>query len=162
MGSGSAEKLRKRRALRRKDVRTLVEEAGALLAGMRPAIVEQAELEDGTVVFLIDGAILLARAGDVLFPTMKCPCVDGLPSAVVDMGAVPYVCNGADVMAPGVVDVRGDFQEGSLVVVRDAKHGKALAIGEALVSSGEIKSSDRGKVVRNIHYVGDRLWSAYG
>lgn len=162
MESDSVAKLRKRRVMRRKDARVLVEEAGILLAGMHPTMIEQAELGDGTIVFMIDGILLLARAGDTLFPTMKCPCVDELPSVVVDMGAVPYVCNGADVMAPGVVDVRGDFQEGSLVVVRDVKHGKALAIGEALVSSGEMRASERGKAVRNLHYVGDRLWSAYG
>jgi len=148
--------------MRRKNARTLVGEAAALLAGINPRMVEQAELEDGTIVYLIDGAVLLARAGGVLFPTMMCPCVEGLPSVVVDMGAVPYVCNGADVMAPGVVDVRGDFQDGSLVVVRDVQHGKALAVGLAQVSSGEMKASERGKMVRNLHYVGDNLWRAYG
>lgn len=160
MGSDSPPKLRKRRVMRRKDARGLMEEAADLLGGIEPATFERAEL-DGTRVYLLDGVTLLARAEGVLFPTLICPGLERLPAVVVDMGAVPYVCNGADVMAPGVVDVRGDFQKGDLVVVRDMRHKKALAVGIALASSGQMRAAERGKVVRNLHYVGDKLWQAY-
>ena len=46
------------------------------------------------------------------------------------MGAVPYVCKGATIMAPGIVRIEGDFSMGELVVVVDMKFGKALGIGE--------------------------------
>lgn len=161
MGSDSSPKLRKRRVMRRKDARGLMEEAADLLGGIEPATFERAEL-DGTRVYLLDGAALLARAEGVLFPTLICPGLKRLPAVVVDMGAVPYVCNGADVMAPGVVDVRGDFQEGDLVVVRDMRHRKALAVGRALKSSKWISVANKGKVVENLHYVGDKLWKALG
>ncbi|MFQ6052853.1 MAG: PUA domain-containing protein [Candidatus Bathyarchaeia archaeon] len=160
MNLDSAPRLRKLRVLRRRDARRLVEEAAPLLGDAVPATVQQAELDDGTVIYLLDGAPLLARAGGVLFPTLTSPCLEGLPSVVVDMGAVPYVCNGADVMAPGIVEVRGDFEEGGLVVVRDVRHGKALSVGTALTSSDEMRAAEGGKVVRNLHYVGDRLWRA--
>lgn len=160
MGSDSPPKLRKRRVMRRKDARGLMEEAADLLGGIEPATFERAEL-DGTRVYLLDGATLLARAEGVLFPTLICPGLERLAAVVVDMGAVPYVCNGADVMAPGVVDVRGDFQKGDLVVVRDMRHKKALAVGTAFASSGQMRAAERGKVVRNLHYVGDKLWQAY-
>jgi predicted RNA-binding protein (TIGR00451 family) len=45
-------------------------------------------------------------------------------------------------------------------VVRDVTHGKALAIGRALKSTPEIEAARKGKVVENLHYVGDRLWGA--
>jgi len=48
------------------------------------------------------------------------------------------------------------------VVIRDVEHGKALAIGASLVSSSDIKAIKKGKAVRNLHYVGDRLWKALG
>lgn len=161
MGSDSKAKLRKRRVMRRKNARALVEEAAALLVGVHPSMVEQAELEDGTSVYLIDGVAMLARVGGVLFPTLKSPSLERLPAVVVDMGAVPYVCNGADVMAPGIVEVRGDFQKGSLVIVKDVEHGKSLAIGKAKISSKEMTTSKKGKVIKNLHYVGDKLWRAY-
>lgn len=160
MVGDSASKLRKRRVMRRKDARRLMKEAAALLGGIQPATVEQAELEDEVSVYLFDGAPLLARVGEVLFPMLICPFLDKLPTVVVDMGAVPHVCNGADVMAPGVVEVVGDFEEGGLVVVRDVRHGKAIAVGTALASSEEITAVEGGKVVRNLHYVGDDLWRA--
>jgi len=162
MAGEPAPKLRNRRVMRRRDARRLIEEASTLLGDVQLDTVEEAELEDLINVYLFDGTPLLARTEDVLIPTLTCPCLDRLPAVVVDMGAVPYVCNGADVMAPGVVEVKGDFEEGELVAVRDARHGKALAVGEARVSSAEMRAAERGKVIRNLHYVGDKIWRILG
>ena len=122
--------------------------------------VEQAEIEDGTVVYLLDGVISLARRDDTIFPTLMNPIVNGLPSVVVDMGAVPYVCNGADVMAPGIIKVEGRFEDGGFVVIKDIEYGKALAIGEALFGSEEIREMSKGKAIKNLHNVGDKIWKA--
>lgn len=124
--------------------------------------VDQAVIEDGTEVYLIDGVVQLASRDDALFPTLTNPNVAKLPSIVVDMGAIPYVCNGADVMAPGIKEIKGEFEEGDLVVVRDIEHSKALAIGWALVGSDEMKRMRKGKAVVNLHHVGDKLWKALG
>jgi len=148
--------------MRRRDARRLKEEARALLGAVEPNTVGQAEIDDGTIVYLLDGVVRLARKDDTLFPTLTNPVLEGLPSVVVDMGAVPFVCNGADVMAPGIVEVRGNFEESELVVVRDLRHGKALAVGKALVASEEMRGMKKGKAVRNLHYVGDRIWKTIG
>ena len=74
------------------------------------------------------------------------------------MGAIPYVCNGADVMSPGITGIDGDFNEGDLVIVKDEKHRKSLAVGVALVSSVDMMEMQKGKAVKSIHYVGDKLW----
>jgi PUA-domain protein len=145
--------------MRRKDVRRLRDEAGALLQDETNSIV-QAETEDGLTVFIIDGDIKLARRDDTLFPTLLNESVDELPSVLVDMGAIPYVCNGADVMSPGITDIDGEFNEGDLVIVRDERHRKALAVGLALVKSGDMREMPKGKAVKSIHYVGDKLWKA--
>lgn len=149
-------KLRNRHRLRGREVKRLRGEAGILLPEVDG--LEEAEMEDGTIVYLSGDSIILARRRGELFPTLRSPILGSLPSVIVDMGAVPHICNGADVMAPGVVEVEGDFKTGDLVVVRDERHGKALAIGKALVDSGDLRSLKRGKVVENLHHVGDRLW----
>ncbi len=149
-------RLKNRHRLRRKEIKRLREEAGSLLPEVDS--LEEAEMEDGTIVYLSGDSIILVRRDGLLFPTLRSPILGCLPSIVVDMGAVPHICNGADVMAPGIVDVEGEFRAGELVVVRDERHGKALAIGKALVDSEELKSMKRGKVVRNLHHVGDGLW----
>ncbi|RLF42261.1 MAG: RNA-binding protein [Thermoplasmata archaeon] len=76
----------------------------------------------------------------------------------VDMGAIPYVTNGADIMAPGIVDSDSSIKQGEYVWICDEKHGKPLAIGIALMSGEDMKNQDKGKAVKNIHYIGDSLW----
>lgn len=162
MKRDSGLKLKKKRAMKRKDAKRLVEEAKDVLGIVDSYSFMQAEAEDGTTVYLLDGEALLARREGTLFPTLIHPGLDELPSIVVDMGAIPYVCNGADVMAPGIVDVKGGFSEGELVVIRDVTHGKALSVGVSLASSEEMREMMKGKAVRNLHHVGDKIWQAIG
>ena len=129
------------------------------LFGPRPRVeVNETEVAE---IFIVDGKPLLARSGGALFPTLAFDEVfPFLPRIVVDMGAVPYVCKGADVMAPGVVSIDGDFNENDLLLVVDERHGKALMIGVALLDSQAMKNVKHGKIVKNIHHVGDKLWKA--
>ena len=74
------------------------------------------------------------------------------------MGAVPYVCKGADVMAPGIVRIEGEFSKGDLVLVVDVKFGKALALGESLMDAETAKATKKGPIVKTLHYVSDKIW----
>jgi PUA domain protein len=150
--------LRKRKSLKRKTAKRLVEELSSVFGEIDTERVESAMLEDVTV-YLLDDVVEFVRDGDTLFPYLGGSHVDGLPRVIVDMGAIPYVCNGADIMAPGITDM-DSFEAGDLVVVRDVAHGKALAIGKALKSSSDIEASKKGRVIENLHYVGDSLWKA--
>jgi PUA domain protein len=62
-------------------------------------------------------------------------------------------------MVPGVVDIEGDFEEGEFVLIVDERFLKKLAIGVSLYDSYTIRTLKRGKIVKNMHYVGDKLWS---
>ena len=133
-----------------------------MLENLESNRVDRALIEDGAEVYLIEGTVQLASKDETLFPTLLNPNIGKLPSIVVDMGAIPYVCNGADVMAPGIKEIKGEFEAGDIVVVRDIEHVKALAIGKALVGSDEMKEMRKGKAVMNLHHVGDKLWKALG
>ena len=112
-------------------------------------------------IFFFNGKPLVARSNGDLFPTLSFQELFSVfPKIVVDMGAVPYVCKGADVMAPGIVSVKGDFEENDIVIVIDERHSKPLAVGLALLGSENIKTVKGGKIVKNLHYVGDKLWDA--
>ncbi len=150
--------LRKRKSLKRKPAKKLVEELSSVFGEIEAERVESAMLR-GVTVYLLDDVVEFVRDDDILYPFLGGSHVDGLHRVVVDMGAIPYVCNGADVMAPGIKDMES-FEVGDLVVVRDVTHGKALAIGKALKSSSDIEASRKGKVIENLHYVGDGLWKA--
>jgi len=75
------------------------------------------------------------------------------------MGAVPHICNGADIMAPGIVHFEGNFKKGEVVVITDERHRKPIAITIALHNTEEARKLKNGKILRNIHHVGDRLWN---
>lgn len=83
-----------------------------------------------------------------------------MPKVVVDMGAIRHLCNGANVMAPGILHFEGNFEKGDLVVVVDEKYGKPLVVGEILYNAAEAVRVKQGVVIRNLHFVGDRLWKA--
>jgi PUA domain protein len=148
--------LRKRQSMKRRDARELLEQLEHVFGVSGVGKVEEAEYEDKKV-YILDDSLDFIRDGNGLYPHLSSGKVNLLPSVVVDMGAIPYVCNGADVMAPGIKEM-DSFEEGDIVVVRDITHRKALAIGRALKGSAEIEASKKGRVVQNLHYVGDKLW----
>ena len=161
----NVQKKRPRRSLKEKEAKKLLLEVTETFGTnieqfLEPKIrVEMSETETADL-FLLNGKPLLARSDGTLFFTLFFEDVLPLfPQIVVDMGAVPYVCKGADVMAPGVREVKGDFKENSLLLVVDERHGKNLAVGLALFSSEEMKTITRGKTVKTLHYVGDKLWN---
>jgi PUA domain protein len=78
---------------------------------------------------------------------------------VVDMGAVQFVTNGADVMAPGVVDADKNIKENDQVWICEERHHKPLAVGIALMNGENMIKNRQGKAARIIHYVGDTLWN---
>ncbi len=110
-------------------------------------------------LFLFEGKPLLFKSDDKLIPTLFFEkYITAAPKIVVDMGAVPHLCNGADVMAPGIQQVEGEFLKGDFVKIVDEKYGKVIAIGDALFNSNEITKLTQGKVIRTLHYVGDNLY----
>jgi PUA domain protein len=144
--------------MRRREAQELIKEANDYLVELEIDLIEEAEFEDGMKIYLLNGEIKLFRLENNLIPTLNCGCLDNFPRIIVDMGAIPYVCNGADIMVPGIVSIKGDFKKGEIVVIRDENHKKDLAIGKAMEDSGNIRRMNKGKVVENLHYVGDRLW----
>jgi PUA-domain protein len=111
-------------------------------------------------VYLVDDRPLFFKIEKRVLPTLLFQeFISQAPKIVVDMGAIPYVCNGADVMAPGIVRVEGEFGKGDLVLIVDEKHGKPLAVGESLHDSESVRNAKQGAVVKNVHFVSDKIWN---
>ncbi|KYH39688.1 MAG: RNA-binding protein [Candidatus Bathyarchaeota archaeon B63] len=110
-------------------------------------------------IYLINGSPILAASGDMVFPTLFFKeQLSRLPRVIVDMGAVPYICRGADVMAPGIVEIDGDFGEGDLVIVLDERNRRPIAVAQSLLGSEGARMAKKGRVLKNLHYVGDEIW----
>ncbi|MHA1356436.1 MAG: PUA domain-containing protein [Candidatus Heimdallarchaeota archaeon] len=78
---------------------------------------------------------------------------------IIDMGAIRFVTNGADIMSPGITKISSELKAGTIVTIIDETYGKSLAVGELLFDGAEIAEMKKGKAIRNIHYVNDEIWS---
>ncbi|MBU4256694.1 MAG: RNA-binding protein [Candidatus Thermoplasmatota archaeon] len=155
-------KLRKKHRLRKKDVEKLSKILNdtfgkEIFTGNE--IMDQADAE-GNTVLSINNEVLGLIINDKPFLTLK-GLLKYKPEkkyVTVDKGAVKFVCNGADIMAPGVVDADSSVKKNDLVWVRDEKYKKALAVGIALMDAEEMVKGKKGKAVLSIHYIGDKIW----
>lgn len=107
--------------------------------------------DDEAFALLLEEAIAPTVRGLLVFPASK-------RHVTVDMGAVPFVYNGADVMAPGIVDADPAIRVGDIVWVRDEKNRRPLAVGRAVMDGPTMAREEHGKAVETIHHVGDDLW----
>jgi malignant T-cell-amplified sequence len=105
--------------------------------------------------------IIAAQVGGSIVPFLgEQENLQCFPSVTIDRGAVKFVCNGAKVMRPGIVDF-DSFKKGEIVAVRDQTHGRALAVGLALEDSEAAKAMVKGYIIDTVHYVSDKIWEAY-
>ena len=153
---------RKRRRIRKKEAKKL-EEGITESAGSSPFSykddVDIAEMGDIGLIFsggVVVGLIIEGKP----FPSLRGILLRTPEKrhVTVDMGAVKFLYNGADVMAPGIVDADRQIEVGDIVWVREERHGRPMIVGKALMSGEEMLESNRGKAVKTIHYVGDRIW----
>jgi PUA domain protein len=144
--------------MRRKDIRKLINQLSKKYAAIQASKVEIAEFEDKKI-YILNGKIEFIEDENGIYPFLGGSYLETLPVVIVDMGAIRFVCNGADIMSPGITKL-DDFKEGTTVVIRDITHGKGLAVGISEKDSSKIELSKKGKAIKNIHYVGDKLWDA--
>jgi len=155
-------RIRRRQRLRRKEINAYSEALAAAL-GVDPFRdrddVDLAEAGEWRLL-IADNEVRGLLVGERPFLTVRgllaYPASRGW--VTVDMGAVRFVYNGADVMSPGIVDADPAIRAGDLVWVRDEKNRRPLAVGEALLAGPEMVASEKGKAVRSLHHVGDPLW----
>ncbi len=154
-------KIKSRNVLRKTDQKALINdivEAFGDASSFADKKLEYVETDKWYFIF-VDGEPLLFKIEGKIFPTVK-GALKLNPSrrkVIIDSGAVKFIINGADVMSPGIVEADPSIKEGDLVIVVEQAHGKALAIGRALVP-GKDMLGGKGKAVKSIHYVGDEIW----
>ncbi len=85
--------------------------------------------------------------------------LEKFPNVMVDMGAVKFMCKGANVMRPGIKKFT-EFEKDKIVCVVEESQHKFLAVGKAIVSSSELENMEKGEVVKNLHYISDKFWES--
>lgn len=116
-------------------------------------------VEDEISYIEINGNIDYFYYEEKLLPTLKNLLRENfLKKITVDMGAVKFIVSGADIMRPGVVEMEDGICKDDVVSVVDEKNGKVLAIGTTLFGTEDMNKLEAGKCIKNIHFVGDKVW----
>ena len=156
----------KRHHLSKKEARRIAGEAERLLG---ITISKKTSLEHaqapGVELILADGTPIFTVIDGRLVPTLhillaRREALHTMPRVVVDEGAVGPISRGADIMAPGILRVEGEFGEEDIVVVVDPKHQLPIAVAQAIYSSQQIREMKKGRALKNLHHVGDKIWKA--
>ena len=157
-------RVKKRKRMREKEIKALssqLEERMGVPVFSEKDAVDLAESTDFNLIFVnndilglvYEGVPVLTVRGILKYRPERC-------AVTVDMGAVPFVTNGADVMGPGIVDADPEIKEGDLVWIRDIKNKVPLAVGVALRDGEALSAKEKGKAIKTLHNVGDKLWKS--
>lgn len=141
-------------------LKDLVSIFGETMAELENKVMEKVTLDEYSLI-LVDGKPLLFEIEGYLFPTVRGALEMGLQKRLVtvDKGAIRFVSNGADIMAPGIVGADSEIKEGDLVIIVEETHRKPLAIGRALMEGTQMVEADSGKAIKSITHVGDKIWN---
>eukprot|EP01102_Stenamoeba_stenopodia_P003409 TRINITY_DN13398_c0_g1_i1.p1 TRINITY_DN13398_c0_g1~~TRINITY_DN13398_c0_g1_i1.p1 ORF type:complete len:182 (+),score=37.18 TRINITY_DN13398_c0_g1_i1:172-717(+) len=84
-----------------------------------------------------------------------------LPHMQVDKGAIKFVLSGANIMSPGLTSAGGKMvdvpAETPVAIMAEGKI-HPVAIGLTLLSTQQIRETNKGIAIENIHYLNDGLW----
>ncbi|MEE9511799.1 MAG: PUA domain-containing protein [Nitrosopumilaceae archaeon] len=115
---------------------------------------------DEEFILVTGNGIKALKIGNTYLPFLsETAILEKFPKVTVDMGAVKFMCNGANVMRPGITKY-SDFEIDDIVCVVEESKNKFLAVGKSCVSSKEMDSLSKGEIIKNLHYVSDQYWEA--
>jgi len=136
-------------------LKTVSEKWGIELPKIKNVKVHQI-LDDAQII--TGNGIKILKINDDYVPFLsEIETLKRFPSVTVDMGAVKFMCKGANLMRPGIKSFT-EFEKDNLVCIVEESQHKFLAIGKALVSSTELENMEKGEVLKNMHYISDRFW----
>ncbi|ADG13669.1 DUF1947 domain-containing protein [Methanocaldococcus infernus] len=149
--------IKKRHFLSKKDIKEIKEKLNFIELPKKGV---ELVVTDKYDILYVDEPVAF-KFGDKWIPTLKALSNKEIKEkyAIVDMGAIKFLINGADVMAPGIVDADESIEKDDVVVVLDENHKKPICVGIALMSGKEMKEKSKGKAIKNLHYVGDDIWN---
>jgi PUA domain protein len=115
------------------------------------------QILDDAQIITGDGIKILKVNDDYLPFLTEIEMLKKFPAVTVDMGAVKFMCKGANLMRPGIKEFT-EFKKDNLVCIVEESQHKFLAVGKAMVDSSELESMEKGEIIENIHYISDRFW----
>lgn len=115
------------------------------------------QISDDAQIIIGKGIKILKVDNEYLPFLSETATLEKFPNVMVDVGAIKFMCKGANVMRPGIKEFT-EFEKDKLVCIVEESHHKFLAVGKAMVSSSELGEMEKGEVVKNMHYISDKFW----
>lgn len=111
-------------------------------------------------VIITGNGVTAVKIGEDILPFLgDIPILEKFPYVIVDMGAIKFVCKGANIMRPGITKF-SDFKKGEIVCVIEESQHKFLAVGKAEMPSRQLDETKKGEVIKNMHYISDIFWES--
>ena len=111
-------------------------------------------------IIITGKGITAIKIGEDILPFLgDAQILEKFPYVVVDMGAIKFVCKGANVMRPGITKF-SDFEKGEIVCIIEESQHKFLAVGRAEIPSSKLAETNKGEVIKNMHYISDIFWES--
>jgi PUA-domain protein len=124
------------------------------------AKIEFIETEAGDVLYAINDDLKLWKSEEGIIPVLTLLLENKvkLKKVVVDMGAIRFIANAADIMRPGITNIDPLIKKGDIIDIVDETHDRSIAVGKALYDAKEMEAKKSGKVVKNLHTIQDDVW----
>jgi PUA domain protein len=136
-------------------LKTVSEKWGIEFPKMKNVKVHQ--ILDDAQIITGDGLKILKVNEDYLPFLSEIKMLERFPTVTVDMGAVKFMCKGANLMRPGIKKFT-EFEKDQIVCIVEESQHKFLAVGKSLVSSSKLETMEKGEIINNMHYISDRFW----
>jgi len=115
------------------------------------------QISDEGQIFTGKGIKILKIHDNYLPFLSETDTLEKFPNVTVDIGAIKFMCKGANVMRPGIKKFT-EFEKDKIVCIIEESQHKFLAVGKAMISSSELENMEKGEVIENLHYISDKFW----
>ena len=113
---------------------------------------------DNEIQLITGNEIKILKIKDEYLPFLsEISTLEQFPYIQVDMGAVKFMCKGANLMRPGIKKF-SEFAKNDIVCIVEESQNKFLAVGKSEVGSSELEDMEKGEVLKNLHYISDKAW----
>lgn len=109
--------------------------------------------------FLIKSQHLKYKIEDEYIPHLKSDEVKLLKKITIDVGAVPFLVKGADMMRPGIVKIDTSIKKNEIISIVDEIKGLIIGVGIAMHNYEEMQNMNSGKMILTLHYFKDDFYT---
>ena len=122
--------------------------------------IEVIHTEAGDILYAVNNQLKLWKSKDGYIPvlTLLLKGKIDIKTVIVDMGAIRFISNKADVFRAGITEIDKSIEKGDIIQLVDENNHRAIAVGKAMYDAEEMEIMKKGKVIKNLLCVKSDVW----